>query len=167
MKTVRGFLSVFNVPTALASALARAGWWEQEVIPWHSWDTSSPNLEDVTVWHCSTSLCHARNLRIELIFLKRWLICIKNGMSNLIFFAFGLFSSFSQRWARNPLNFVSFGSLSHLLEPISWFSLEVLWLSVTNPVILPWYSYWCWAVLSIQSLPLSCMGKKNKGKNQV
>lgn len=33
MKTAKGFLSVFNVPTALASAPARVGWWEQEVIP--------------------------------------------------------------------------------------------------------------------------------------
>lgn len=38
-------------------------------------------------------------------------------------------------------------------EPIQ----KVVWLSVTNPVILSWHSSCCWAFLSIQSLPVSCM----------
>lgn len=82
---------------------------------------------------------------------KKW-----NVKFNLLC-TFGSFPSFSWRWARNPLCFVSFGFFFHLFEPLSWFSPEVLWLSVTNPVILPWHSYWCWAVLSIQSLSVSCM----------
>lgn len=81
---------------------------------------------------------------------------------------FGSFSLFSWRWARSPLCFASFGFFFHLFEPISWFSPEVLWQSVTNPVILPWHSYWCGAVLSIQSLPVSMenstQGKKKKKK---
>lgn len=92
---------------------------------------------------------------------KKW-----NVKFNLLC-TFGSFSSFSWRWARNPLYFVSFGFLVHLFEPISWFSPKVLWLSVTNPVILSWHSYCCWAVLSIQSLPVSCMENSTQGKKKT
>lgn len=82
---------------------------------------------------------------------KKW-----NVKFNLLC-TFGSFSSFSWRWARNTLNFVSCGFLFLLFEPISRFSQKMLWLSLTNPEILSWHSYCWWAVLSIQSLPVSCM----------